>query len=168
MGSKALNKYWLKALFCCLPAVLLFSCKVIFNSVTSWTVTHQASLFMRFSRQEYWSVLPFPPPGDLPDPGIKPTSSALADGFFTTEPPGKPYSVYVPILTIAIFYLPFLRFAFCICLILNFSHVFLHFQYLLLSKMKTSFQGVQHNCHCPTPHLMNKSRQPLPSSYSAQ
>ena len=44
--------------------------------VTPWTVTHQASLSMRFSRQEYWSGLPFPPPGDLPDPGIAPTSLA--------------------------------------------------------------------------------------------
>jgi len=40
--------------------------------------------------QEYWSGLPFPSPGDLPDPGIKPESSALAGGFFTTEPPGNP------------------------------------------------------------------------------
>ena len=78
MGSKASNKYWLKSLFCCLQAVLLFSCKVVFNSVTSRTVAHQASLFMRFSRQEYWSVLLFPPPGDLPDPGIKPAPSAFA------------------------------------------------------------------------------------------
>ena len=92
MGSKASNKYWLKSLFCCLQAVLLFRCKVVFNSVTSRTVAHQASLFMRFSRQEYWSVLPFPPPGDLPDPGIKPAPSAFAGWFSTTEPPGKCYS----------------------------------------------------------------------------
>ena len=45
---------------------------------------------MGFPRQEYWSVLPFPSPGDLPDPGIKPTSIALAGRFFITEPPGKP------------------------------------------------------------------------------
>ena len=45
---------------------------------------------MGFSRQEYWSGLPFPPPGDLPNPGIKPVSPALAGRFFTTEPPGKP------------------------------------------------------------------------------
>ena len=50
---------------------------------------NQASLSMRFSRQEYWGELPFPSPGDLPDPGIEPTSPALAGGFFTTEPPGK-------------------------------------------------------------------------------
>ena len=41
-----------------------------------------------FSWQEYWSQLPFPSPGDLPDPGIEPTSPTLAGGFFTTEPPG--------------------------------------------------------------------------------
>ena len=45
---------------------------------------------MGFSRQEYWSGLPFPPPGDLPDPGIEPVSPASAGGFFTAEPPGKP------------------------------------------------------------------------------
>ena len=45
---------------------------------------------MGFPRQEYWSGLPFPPPGDLPDPGIEPVSPALADGCFTSEPPGKP------------------------------------------------------------------------------
>jgi len=45
---------------------------------------------MKFSRQEYWSELSFPPPGDLPDPGIQPESPALAGGFFTTEPPEKP------------------------------------------------------------------------------
>ena len=45
---------------------------------------------MWFSRQKYWSELPFPFPGDLPDPGIEPESPALAGGFFTAEPPGKP------------------------------------------------------------------------------
>ena len=45
---------------------------------------------MGFPRQEYWSGLPYPSPGDIPDPGIEPTSPALAGGFFTTEPPGKP------------------------------------------------------------------------------
>ena len=45
--------------------------------VTPWTVVHQASLSMGFSRQEYWSGLPFPTPGDLPDPGVEPMSAAL-------------------------------------------------------------------------------------------
>ena len=45
---------------------------------------------MEFPRQEYWSGLPFPSPGDLPNPGIEPESPALAGGFFPIEPPGKP------------------------------------------------------------------------------
>ena len=53
--------------------------------VTPWTVAHQAPLFMEFPRQEY-SDLPFPPPGDLPDPEIEPVSPALAGGFFTIVP----------------------------------------------------------------------------------
>ena len=56
--------------------------------VTLWIVAHQTSLSMAFSRQEYWSRLPWPPPGDLPDPGIEPVSlmpPALAGGFFTTS-----------------------------------------------------------------------------------
>ena len=63
---------------------------------TPWTVAHQASLSVGFSRQEYWSGLPFPSPGDLPDPGIKtpsPVPPALAGRFFTTEPPGNITSV---------------------------------------------------------------------------
>ena len=57
-----------------------------------WTVACQASLSMGFSRQEYQSELPFPPPGDLPHSGIEPASPvapALSGGFFTTELPGK-------------------------------------------------------------------------------
>ena len=55
---------------------------------TPWTVAHQAPLSLGFSRQEYWSGLPFPPAGDLPDPGIEPVSlmsPLLAGGFFTTS-----------------------------------------------------------------------------------
>ena len=56
-------------------------------------MARQAPLSMGLSRHRYWSVLPFPPPENLPDPGIKPappTSPAFADGFFTAEPQGKP------------------------------------------------------------------------------
>jgi len=53
------------------------------------TVAHQAPLSMEFSRQEYWSGLPFPTPGSLPDPGTEP--SCFAGGLFTTVPPGKPH-----------------------------------------------------------------------------
>ena len=54
-----------------------------------WTVAHQASPSMGLSRQEYWSGLPFPSPGDLPDPGIKPGSPALEADALTSEPPCK-------------------------------------------------------------------------------
>ena len=67
-----------------LSRVLLF--------VTPWTVAHQAPLSMGLSRRGYWSELPFPPSGDLPGPGIKPTSlvfSALAGRFFALEHPGS-------------------------------------------------------------------------------
>ena len=60
--------------------------------VTPWTVARQASLSMEFSRQEYETGLPFPPPGDFPNPGTELWSSespALTGGFFTTESPGK-------------------------------------------------------------------------------
>ena len=63
---------------------------------TSWTVTSQAPLSMEFSRQEYWSGLPFPSPGNLPDPGIKPmslVSPALAGRFFTSELLGKSWKI---------------------------------------------------------------------------
>ena len=58
--------------------------------VTPWTVAYQASLSMGFSRQEYWSGLPFASPGDLPHPGVKPRSPALQADALPSEPPGKP------------------------------------------------------------------------------
>ena len=54
---------------------------------TPWTVAHQAPLSMGFSRHEYWGGLPFPSPGDLPDPGIKSKSPALQADTLTSEPP---------------------------------------------------------------------------------
>ena len=60
------------------------------SSVTPWMVDCQAPLSMGFSRQEYWTGLPFPSPGNLPNPEIKPPSPAIVGGFFTTEPQGNP------------------------------------------------------------------------------
>ena len=64
------------------------------DSATPWTATRQAPLSMGFFRQEYWSGLPFPSPGDHPNPGIKPETpvspALVTGGFSTTEPPGKP------------------------------------------------------------------------------
>ena len=70
--------------------VKLLSCVRLF--VTPWTVAYQAAPSMGFSRQVYWSGLPFPSPGDLPDPGIKPESPALQADALPSEPPGKPGS----------------------------------------------------------------------------
>ena len=72
------NLVWVKSL----SRVRLFA--------TPWTVAYQASPSMGFSRQKYWSGLPFPSPGDLPDPGIEPGSPALEADALTSEPPGKP------------------------------------------------------------------------------
>ena len=60
-----------------------------------WTVVYQASLSMGFSRQEYWSGLPFPSPGDLPDPGIKARSPALQAGALPSEPPGSTHKIWL-------------------------------------------------------------------------
>ena len=57
---------------------------------TPWTVTYQSPQSMEFSRQEYWSGLPFPSPGDLPDPGIEPGSPALQTDTLLSDPPGEP------------------------------------------------------------------------------
>ena len=68
----------------------LFSHSVLSDSsATPWTAAHQVPLSMGFSRQEYWSGLPFPSPGELPDTGIKTMSLAVASRFGTTESPGK-------------------------------------------------------------------------------
>ena len=92
---------WLWTWMYVLSSVWLFA--------TPWTVAHQASLSMEFPRQEYWSGLLFPSPGDLPDPGIEPASpvSPLAGGFFTPEPSGKLYQVLLVVVAHEIFDLCF-------------------------------------------------------------
>ena len=70
-----------------IPCVCI-SCVQLF--ATPWTVAHQAPTSMGFSRQEYWSGLPFASPGDLPNPGIEPRSPALQADALTSGPPGKP------------------------------------------------------------------------------
>ena len=68
----------------------MLSHSVMSNSATPWTVAHQAPLSMEFSRQEYWSGLPCPPPGDLPYTGIEPRSLTLQVNSLPSKPPGKP------------------------------------------------------------------------------
>ena len=63
--------------------------------MTPWTVARKTPLSMGCPRQELWSGLPFPYPGDLPDPRIEPMSPGLAGRFFTIEPPGKPHILLI-------------------------------------------------------------------------
>ena len=80
----------------CVHVLCSHSCvcahSVVSGSANPGTVAHQAPLCLAFPRQECWSGLPCSSPGDGPDPGIKPASPALAGGFFTSEPAGKPGS----------------------------------------------------------------------------
>ena len=85
--------------------VLTQSLSLIQIFATLWTVAHQDPLSMEFSRQEYWSGLLFPTPGDLLDPGIKLwslASPALADGFFTTQYPGSPFWILLTVYNMSI------------------------------------------------------------------
>ena len=94
--------------------ICMHACSVVSDSMRPpWTGAHQAPLSTGFPRQEYWSGLPFCPPGDLPDPGIKPMSLALAGGFFATEPPQKPmytYYLFINNYPFTIFYFLMLSF----------------------------------------------------------
>ena len=82
---------------------------------TLWTVAYQAPLSVGFSRQEYWSGLPFPSPGDLPNPGIKPRSPTLQADTLPSEPPGKPYHTYLWVSSVIMDF--------------NVPHHFVHFAY---------------------------------------
>ena len=75
------------------PARLMYTAVLSHVQLTEtpWTVARQAPLSMGFSKQEYWSGLPFPSPGDLPNPGIKPRSPAWKADSLPSEPPGSPY-----------------------------------------------------------------------------
>ena len=81
-----------------IPSMKLLSCVRLF--ATPWTAAHQAPPSVGFSRQEYWSGLPFLSPGDLPDPEIEPGSSALWADALPSEPPEIPYDPSIPLLGI--------------------------------------------------------------------
>ena len=70
------------------------SLSLVWLFATPWTVAYQAPLPLEFSRREYWSGLPFPFPGDLPNPGIEPWSPGLQADALLSEPPGKPLYSY--------------------------------------------------------------------------
>ena len=93
MGATPMVK--VLSLNCSLYQVRVLSCSVVSNSFeTPRTAAHQAPLSKRFSRQEYWSGLPCPSPGDLPNPGIKPRSFTLQVNSLPSEPPGKSLAEY--------------------------------------------------------------------------
>ena len=83
---------------CVCVCVHTLSCSVVsYSFVTPWTMALQAPLSVGFPRQEYWSGLPLPNPGNLPNPGMEPmslASPAFVGRFFTTAPPGKPHMIW--------------------------------------------------------------------------
>ena len=83
---------------CVLCCAQSLSCVQLF--ATPWTIDHQVPLFMQLSRQEYWSVLLCPPPGDLCNPEIKPRSPTLQVDSLPAEPPGKPKNTGVGSLSL--------------------------------------------------------------------
>ena len=90
------DKYGIAYMWNLKLGLLLFSHSVVSNSFApTWAVACQAPLSIGFPRREYWSGLPFPSPGDLPDPEIESMSPASAGGLFTTEPPDKPPKKWV-------------------------------------------------------------------------
>ena len=97
-GGKGTHTVWSRlswfTFICSQSYTIVFSesesCSVVTDSATPWTVAHQVPLSTEFSRPEYWSGLPFPSPGNLPDPGIKTRSPVLQADSLQSEPPGKP------------------------------------------------------------------------------
>ena len=85
----------LNMVLCCAQSL---SCIQLFG--TKWTVACQPPLSMRFSRQEHWSGLPCPPPGDLPNPGVESRSPTLQADSLPSEPPGKPMNTGVGSLSL--------------------------------------------------------------------
>ena len=90
-------KQQIKAIKCgvytymCVCVLAAQSCSTLRLFATPWTASHQASLFMGFSWQEYWNRLPFPSLGDLPNQGIKPRFTTLQADSSPSEPSGKPH-----------------------------------------------------------------------------
>ena len=96
---------------------------------TPWTAACQAPSFMWFTRQEYWSELPSPSPGDLPSPGREPTFPAPAGRFFTTEPPGKPITLYKRLffLPLGLGMFPFMCWELCYPKVYGLHHPVMYF-----------------------------------------
>ena len=101
--------------------------------VTPWTVTYQVPLSIGFSRQEYWSGLPFPPPGDLPNPGVEPRSPTLQADALLSEPPGKPHTIVYRLQSHTfVCFMYFGRWVLHTKTSINFSHPHFHGLYSLI------------------------------------
>ena len=117
---------------CIYICIVSHACSVVSNFfATLWMVTHNSPTSMGFSRQEYWSWLPFPFPGDLPHPGLEPTGSVapeLAGEFFTTESPRKPYiyiyAIYMPLYIYIMPYMPLYTYIFYIYIYI--MHIYIY------------------------------------------
>ena len=90
-----------------------------------WTAAYQAPPSMGFSRQEYWSGLPFPSPGDLPDPGIKSRSPIFQADALTSEPPGKPYIYNVCIYVCICIYIFIYTYVFIYPYVFIYTYIFI-------------------------------------------
>ena len=88
----------------CSTSTVVYSLSHVQLFVTPWTVTRQAPLSMGFSRQDYWSGLPFASPGDLPDPGIKPSSPTLQEDSLPSKPPRKSQNALAVIFIMRLLY----------------------------------------------------------------
>ena len=95
LGTLADDKWPIEGGVSQLTTQIGVSASTMSDSVTPWTVAHQAPLSVEFSRQEYWSGLPSPSPGDLPDLGVKPRSPALWANSLQSKPPGKPFTTQI-------------------------------------------------------------------------
>ena len=102
--------------------------------VTPWTVTYQVPLSIGFSRQKYWSGLPFPPPGDLPNPGVEPRPPTLQADALLSEPPGKPHTIVYRLQSHTfVCFMYFGRWVLHTKTSINFSHPHFHGLYSLIS-----------------------------------
>ena len=105
--------YWYKDKYIILYVHVLSHWIMSYSLRPPWIVAHQASLFLRFPSQEYWSRLPCPPPGNLPDPGMVPMfleSPALTGWFFNTVLPGKPHNIVYYNIFFDLKFMSFLQF----------------------------------------------------------
>ena len=124
--------------------------------MTPWTVASQAPLSMEFSRQEYWSGLPFSSPGDLPNPGIEPRLPALQAESLPSEPPGKPNKLLTDSLTYFSVYISVLRSCFsCYLEVLPTSQIntYLSQDSTLQKKKKKEWVGEEKKNKRQTEHL---------------